>query len=554
MDHGVQGGGDEAGEADDVDLVLPRRCEDFVRRDHDAQVDDLVVVALEHDADDVFADVVHIALDGGEEYLAAVLHRATGLFRFQVGRQVGHGLFHDPGGFDYLGQEHLAGAEEVADLVHAVHQGALDDLERAFGLAPGLFGVLVDVFGDALDQGVLQAFRHRPGAPLEVFLGLGGTVALVAGGQLHEPLGGVRSAVEDDVFHRVPQLGGDVVEDGELTGVDDAHVEPRRDGVVEERGVDGLTHGVVAAEGEGDVGQAAGGEGVGQIALDPTHGLDEVQAVAVVVLDAGGDGEDVGVEDDVLGGKAAPVGEDAVGAGADLDPALKGVRLALLVEGHDDDGGAIASAQPGRFDELFFPFLEGDGVDHGLTLDALEPGLDDVPSGGVDHEGDPGDLRFRGHQVEEAPHGRLPVQHALVHVHVHQLGAVFDLGAADIQGLFELSSHNQALELGRAGDVGPFPHVDEIEGTVEVEGLQSGQPTDGIGPGRHPGRLARDGLGDGRDVLRGGAAAAPHDVEEAGVRPFGDLPGHLLRAQVVAAEFIGQAGVRVHADAAFGHP
>jgi hypothetical protein len=31
--------------------------------------------------------------------------------------------------------------------------------------------------------------------------------------------------------------------------------------------------------------------------------LDEVDRVVVVLLDAGGDGEDVGVEDDVLGGK-----------------------------------------------------------------------------------------------------------------------------------------------------------------------------------------------------------------------------------------------------------
>jgi hypothetical protein len=43
----------------------------------------------------------------------------------------------------------------------------------------------------------------------------------------------------------------------------------------------------------------------GQVLLDPARGLDEVDRVVVVLLDAGGDGEDVGVEDDVLGGKAA---------------------------------------------------------------------------------------------------------------------------------------------------------------------------------------------------------------------------------------------------------
>ena len=50
------------------------RLEDFLARDHDAEVDDLVVVAGEHDADDVLADVVHVALHGGEEDLALRLH------------------------------------------------------------------------------------------------------------------------------------------------------------------------------------------------------------------------------------------------------------------------------------------------------------------------------------------------------------------------------------------------------------------------------------------------------------------------------------------------
>ena len=44
--------------------------EDFFGRDHDTHVDDLVVVAGEHDADDVLADVVDVALDGGEDDLA----------------------------------------------------------------------------------------------------------------------------------------------------------------------------------------------------------------------------------------------------------------------------------------------------------------------------------------------------------------------------------------------------------------------------------------------------------------------------------------------------
>ena len=85
----------------------------------------------------------------------------------------------------------------------------------------------------------------------------------------------------------------------------------------------------------------------GQVLLDPAGGLDEVDAVVGVLLDAGGECEEVRVEDDVLGREADLVDEDVVGALADLLAALEVVGLALLVEGHHDDGGAVLAAQPG---------------------------------------------------------------------------------------------------------------------------------------------------------------------------------------------------------------
>ena len=47
------------------------------------------------------------------------------------------------------------------------------------------------------------------------------------------------------------------------------------------------------------------------------------------------------------GRKADLLRQDAVGAFADLDAALEGVRLALFVEGHHDHGGAVAADQAG---------------------------------------------------------------------------------------------------------------------------------------------------------------------------------------------------------------
>ena len=55
----------------------------------------------------------------------------------------------------------------------------------------------------------------------------------------------------------------------------------------------------------------------------------------------------------------------------------RGDGLALLVEGHHDDGGAVAADEPGLLEELLLALLEADRVDDRLALDALQPGLDD---------------------------------------------------------------------------------------------------------------------------------------------------------------------------------
>ena len=66
-------------------------------------------------------------------------------------------------------------------------------------------------------------------------------------------------------------------------------------------------------------------------------------------------------------------------------------------------------------------------------------------------------------------------------------------------------------------------------------------------------RDAFDRLGKGPDVRGRGAAAAAHDVDEARAREFADLRGHVFRRVVVAAEFVGQTRVGMHADQRIGH-
>ena len=88
-----------------------------------------------------------------------------------------------------------------------------------------------------------------------------------------------------------------------------------------------LAHRLVAAEREGQVRHAAGNMHMRQRRGDLAGRLDEIDAVIVVLLDAGGDGEDVGIEDDVFRRKSGLLGQKLVGAGADFDLARLGIGL-----------------------------------------------------------------------------------------------------------------------------------------------------------------------------------------------------------------------------------
>ena len=257
--HLVERRGDEAGQADHVGVVVVGALQDVLPRHHDAEVDDLEPVALQDHADDVLADVVDVALDGGHDDPALALGGAgLLLFLLDEGDQVGDGLLHHPRRLHDLGQEHLARSEQVADDVHPVHQRPFDHLDRARKLLPRFLGVGDDVGVDALHQSVRQPFGDGQRAPFGRRFLRRGVGALEPLGQLDQPLGRILAAVEDHVLAGVAKLGVDGVVDVELAGVDDRHVEAGRDRVVEEDAVHRAAHRLVAAEREAEVRQAAG--------------------------------------------------------------------------------------------------------------------------------------------------------------------------------------------------------------------------------------------------------------------------------------------------------
>ena len=130
---------------------------------------------------------MHIALDGRHQDLAGARARIARLLLLHIGQQIGNSLFHHARRFDDLRQEHLAGAEEIANDIHTGHQRAFDHVERPRRLLPRLFDIGIDIFGDAGDERMFQPLLDRLFAPGEVVFLCFDTFALVALGERQQP-------------------------------------------------------------------------------------------------------------------------------------------------------------------------------------------------------------------------------------------------------------------------------------------------------------------------------------------------------------------------------
>jgi len=204
--------------------------------------------------------------------------------------------------------------------------------------------------------------------------------------------------------------------------------------MIQEDRVHRLAHGIVAAEGEGDVRDAARDAGAGEGFLDDPGRLEEIDGVMVVLLDARGDGQYVRVEDDVLRRETRAVDQETVGAGADADFLIACRGLALLIKGHHHRGGTIAAQERGAAQELLLPVLERDRVHDALALQALQARLEHGPLRAVQHDRHARDVGLDGDQVEELHHRGLAVDQGLVDVDVDHHGPVVHLLAGDLEG------------------------------------------------------------------------------------------------------------------------
>ena len=113
-------------------MMLAPGLDQVVRRHLDAEIDHLITVVGEDNFDQIFADVVNVALDGGEHDSSA--RGRIGLLHELL--QMIDGGLHRFSRLQHFGDDQFVVIEQAAHFGHAGHERPIDDVQRRRAFQP----------------------------------------------------------------------------------------------------------------------------------------------------------------------------------------------------------------------------------------------------------------------------------------------------------------------------------------------------------------------------------------------------------------------------------
>ena len=256
-------------------------------------------------------------------------------------------------------------------------------------------------------------------------------------------------------------------------GIYDAEVHPCFYGVIEEDGVHRLTEIVVATKRETQVADAPTDVCTGQVLTYPFRRTDEVGCIGIMLFHTCGDGEDIGVENDVQRIHPHPFGQYLISPLGYLNPTFIAGGLPLLVEAHHHHSSSIAHGVFSMGNELRLALFQRDGVDDALALHTFQARLDHLPVAGVNHHRHLGDIGLCCNHIEEGLHLLLGVEQPVVHIDINHEGPVLHLLTGDGHSLVVVPLLDQSQEFPRASYVTPFTNVGELHRWGDVEQFEA---------------------------------------------------------------------------------
>jgi hypothetical protein len=101
-----------SGKADGVRLMLAMRANKFLGRHFNSQIDYIVAVIFQNNLDEIFPDIVHVALHRGENDFGALF----GVAFFHELLKMAHGGLHRFGRLQHFGDNQLVVVEQASRL------------------------------------------------------------------------------------------------------------------------------------------------------------------------------------------------------------------------------------------------------------------------------------------------------------------------------------------------------------------------------------------------------------------------------------------------------
>ena len=509
-------------------ILFPHSVHHRLHRHITAQVDHLKAVVFQNDLDDVLADVVHVALDGGQ-HDAALAGAALALLGNDVLDLLKSALG-STCGLQQLRQE------QRALLVLGTHDVQRRDQCFVHHFQRLLFGQQCLGLGGGI---AFQALFHRLDEPR---IGAGKFSALTGCGRCRHRLCGLPDGCGRGHAVGIPldvlcalrvAIGQHVIGVNRrhhllAGGVHDGKVKPR----IHRHGEEGGVQVGAAGQAEADVGHAQN-RAHAQLffaGLQRLHGSQNI-----LLLGAGSQGQAVDV--DVLPRDAGLQCRrcDAAGNGHAV---LGGGQDAPLIDGKAHDGRTVLFAQGQNRVQLFL--LAVGRVDDGLAVVHAQAVFQRLHIGGIQLQRQAGDalqgLDHLGHQ------GRL-VHAGCAHVHVQHLSTGFHLTDRLLQNVVHILFPQCLLEALFAGGVDALTHHRDA---VHIDKVHRRTQHRGHFVGRTAGYAACKNAVQQLDELRRGAAAAAR--REQMQFPVGlHFHGEELRGDIVAAA-VGPGQARIGLD------
>ncbi len=125
--HLLGGGDQQCRQANRRGVDFGGLADDGLGRNLLAEVDHVIAIVGQDGFDQVLADIVHIAIDGGDHNQSL----ADAFDFFEVVLEVADGFLHHFGRLQHEGQDQLARAEFVTDFFHGGEQDGIEDFNGA---------------------------------------------------------------------------------------------------------------------------------------------------------------------------------------------------------------------------------------------------------------------------------------------------------------------------------------------------------------------------------------------------------------------------------------